>query len=503
MALSIVLEMTADAWPERVALGPRSGGLSYGGLWAAAGRGAAAVRESGARTVGYLGSNGPDFAVAFWSAVRAGLPFCPLNYRLAAGQAGQLIDTLESPVVLVADEYRILAAAGAAPAIGLGAFVAAACDDSRPRVTDLAEVADEQTAVLLFTSGTTSAPKGVLLTHANLTSYVLDTVEFGSAGPDDAVLVTMPPYHVGGVNASVTNPFAGRRIVYLPDFDAAQWLRLVREESITHAMVVPTMLARILDVLDGAPVGAPALRVLSYGGARMPRAVLERAVAAFPDTDFVNAYGLTETSSTIAVLGPEDHRVALRSDDPVVRDRLGSVGRPVPGVSVQVRDERGSTLGPGKIGELWLRGRQISGRYLGDRSVLDADGWFPTRDQGRLDADGYLYVDGRADDTIIRGGENIAPAEIEDVLVAHDGILDAAVVGRPDDEWGERIVAAVVRRAGADLAAADVREFVRTRLRGSRTPDEVVFVEALPYTPTGKLIRRDLVARLSATVAGD
>jgi acyl-CoA synthetase (AMP-forming)/AMP-acid ligase II len=264
---------------------------------------------------------------------------------------------------------------------------------------------------------------------------------------------------------------------------------------------VPTMLARIVDELDGKPAGLPALRVLSYGGARMPRAVLERALAAFPDAGFVNAYGLTETSSTIAVLGPEDHRTALRSADPAVRARLSSIGRLVPGVTVQVRDAAGDPLPPGAVGEIWLRGRQVSGVYLGHGSALDENGWFPTRDQGHFDADGYLYIKGRTDDTIIRGGENIAPAEIEDVLVTHPAIADAAVTGRPDDEWGERIVAVIVRRPGATVEAEDVRGFVRARLRGSRTPDEIVFVAELPYTPTGKLIRRELGTVIAAAEA--
>jgi acyl-CoA synthetase (AMP-forming)/AMP-acid ligase II len=175
----------------------------------------------------------------------------------------------------------------------------------------------------------------------------------------------------------------------------------------------------------------------------------------------------------------------------------------VPGVTAEVRDPSGSPVSPGAAGEIWLRGRQVSGRYLGQGSALDSNGWFPTRDRGHLDADGYLYIDGRADDTIIRGGENIAPAEIEEVLATHQAIADAAVVGQADDEWGERIVAVIVPRPGAMLQAEEVRSFVRARLRGSRAPDQVVFVAALPYTPTGKLIRRELGAVLAAAAGRD
>jgi acyl-CoA synthetase (AMP-forming)/AMP-acid ligase II len=252
-------------------------------------------------------------------------------------------------------------------------------------------------------------------------------------------------------------------------------------------MLVPTMLARIVAAVDGEDAGTPTLRGLAYGGARTPRPVLERALQVFPHTGFVNAYGLTETASSIAVLGPEEHREG---------DRLGSVGRALPGVEIQVRRENGEPAATGETGLVFVRGEQISGEY-GGRSALDAEGWFPTRDLGRLDDGGYLYIEGRADDTIIRGGENIAPAEIEDVLVACPGIVEAAVVGLPDPEWGQRLVAVVVGEGEPE----DVREWVRARLRSSKTPDAVVFRTELPRTETGKLLRRILLAELESTHA--
>jgi acyl-CoA synthetase (AMP-forming)/AMP-acid ligase II len=233
----------------------------------------------------------------------------------------------------------------------------------------------------------------------------------------------------------------------------------------------------------------------------MPATVLERALRLFPAAGFVNAYGLTETSSTIAVLTAEDHREALGSDDPEVRARLTSAGRPVPGIDVEVRGDDGRPAAGDEAGELWVRGPQVSGVYEGIGSVLDADGWFPTRDRARVDSGGYLFIEGRADDTIIRGGENIAPAEIEDVLIRHPALRDAAVVGVPDEEWGERIVAAVVPLEGALADADEIRAFVRARLRGSRTPDDIVIRDSLPYTPTGKLLRREIVADLSSPAA--
>ncbi|HLH28736.1 MAG TPA: fatty acid--CoA ligase family protein, partial [Acidimicrobiales bacterium] len=356
----------------------------------------------------------------------------------------------------------------------------------------------EEPCVLLYTSGTTSAPKAAVLRHRHLMSYLLGTVEFGSAGEEEAALVTVPPYHVAGVANLLSNVYAGRRIVYLDQFDAGTWLETVRREGVTQAMVVPTMLARIVDHLGGAAqAGTPTLRTISYGGAPMPAGVLRRAMALFPDVGFVNAYGLTETSSTIALLGPEDHRAALESDDPAVRDRLQSVGRLLPGVELEVRDEEGRPLPPGRTGLIFLRGEQVSGEYA-HGSAVDDEGWFATRDRGWVDDEGYLFVEGRADDTIIRGGENIAPAEIEEVLMACDGVADAAVVGLPDEEWGQRLAAVVVPRSGASLDPDLLRDEVRRRLRSSKTPDTIEFWPELPRTDTGKLLRRIVVERLAA-----
>jgi acyl-CoA synthetase (AMP-forming)/AMP-acid ligase II len=287
-------------------------------------------------------------------------------------------------------------------------------------------------------------------------------------------------------------------VVYLDAFDPATWLSTVRAEGITQAMVVPTMLARLVEHLGaGNDVATPSLRSIAYGGARMPLPVLRRALELFPQTGFVNAYGLTETSSTIAVLGPEEHREAMTSDVERVQARLGSVGRVVPGVELQVRDEDGAVLASGMPGMLFLRGEQVSGEYVGSSGV-DGDGWFATRDRGWVDEDGYLFIEGRADDTIIRGGENIAPAEIEDVLAEHPAVVEAAVIGVPDDEWGQRIAAVVVLAAGADTAADELREWVRARLRSSKTPDVVTFRAELPRTDTGKLLRRNLLAELAS-----
>lgn len=223
----------------------------------------------------------------------------------------------------------------------------------------------------------------------------------------------------------------------------------------------------------------------------MPLPVIEHAMRLLPDVSFVNAYGLTETSSSICLLGPDDHRRALASEDPAVRSRLASVGRPIAGIDIEIRSSGGGRVGPDVSGEVWVRGAQVAGEYSGVEPVTTETGWFATGDGGQLDAEGYLFLDGRLDDVIVRGGENLSPGEIEDVLLRHDAIDDAAVIGAPDIEWGEKVVAFVTPR-GSDLSANDVRAWVTNHLRSSRAPHDVHFVDELPYNETGKLLRREL-----------
>jgi acyl-CoA synthetase (AMP-forming)/AMP-acid ligase II len=225
----------------------------------------------------------------------------------------------------------------------------------------------------------------------------------------------------------------------------------------------------------------------------MHTSVLERALHLMPETDFVNAYGLTETSSTVALLGPDDHRLALYSDEPLFKNRLASVGRPVPGIEIRIVDDAGSETEADTAGETLIRGEQVSGDYVGTESKVDADGWLHTGDRGWLDIEGYLFCEGRADDTIICGGENIGPAEVEDALLQHDAISTAAVVGLPDQEWGEKVAAMITLRPGVDTVDIDhVREWVRTRLGSLKTPERVEIVEELPQTATGKILRRQV-----------
>ena len=231
----------------------------------------------------------------------------------------------------------------------------------------------------------------------------------------------------------------------------------------------------------------------------MPLELVERTLRDMPHVDLVNAYGLTETSSTIAMLTPDEHREAFASDDPVVRARLGSVGRPLPSLEVEVRGLDEAVLPPGEKGEIWVRGEQVAGEYVGTNTLTE-DGWFRTRDAGWFDEHGFLYVDGRLDDVIVRGAENISPGEVEEVLMAHTAVSEAAVIGIPDAEWGEAVAAVVVLHPGGSASEAELQAWVRERLRSTKMPGVIEFRDELPYSPTGKLLRRVLRDELAQGV---
>ena len=484
MHLSALLDMIESGCADRVVLGGGETALTGADLARLARAGGQAV--AGTEALVYVGENQPALPVALFAAAVGGVPYVPVNYRLEDAHLSELVGRYPGATVLADEPTTARLRAGSIDAVRFDEWLTGLPADHEPVEP---RFDDDEVAVVLFTSGTTSEPKAALLRHRHLMAYLLGTVEFASAGEHEAVLVAVPPYHVAGVANLLSNLFAGRRLVFLGSFDADTWLATVRDQGVTNAMVVPTMLSRIVGALDGAGAEVPTLRTLAYGGAKVSERVLLAALEAFPDTGFVNAYGLTETASTIAVLGPDDHRAALASDDPGVRARLSSAGKVLPTVEVEIRDELDQPLGPGEVGMVFLRGEQISGEYA-TGSLLDDDGWFCTRDRGWVDAEGYLFLEGRADDTIIRGGENIAPAEIEVVLLEHPAVAEACVVGVPDDEWGQRIEAAVVLRDGSSVDAEELRETVRSRLRGSKTPDRIVFRDSLPHTETGKMLRR-------------
>jgi acyl-CoA synthetase (AMP-forming)/AMP-acid ligase II len=495
MNLAMLLEMAAEGAPDRVVVGSKRGGLTAAELLGAARRAASVFLSGDIQHVGMVDLNSEAVPVALFGAAMAGLPFVPVNYRLTDDQLPGIVRRLAPGLVIagpgIVDRVP--------PIEGIEMM-------TRDQFLDAVENGDadldpqyvdpEEIAILLFTSGTTGEPKAAVLRHRHLASYIIGTVEYMGAGEDEAQLVSVPPYHIAGVSAVLSCLYGGRRLVYLPGFDAESWLETVENEDITQAMVVPTMLDRVLKLIESSGATLSSLRHLSYGGGRMPLELIERAMKLLPHVDYVNAYGLTETSSTISVLTPEDHREAISSNDPAIRQRLGSVGRPMPTIELEIRGPDGRVLPSGECGEIYVRGEQVAGEYLG-RNVLTDDGWFPTNDAGHLDLHGFLYLEGRLDDVIVRGAENLSPGEIEDALIAHPAVAEVAVVGVPDPEWGEAVAAAVVLGEGATVTQEELQVWVRERLRSTKTPQVIQFRTEMPHNETGKLLRRVLREELS------
>ncbi len=493
----MLLEMASQGFGDRVAFTHGNDSLTYNELYSAAGAAAAYIRDSGCNYVAMLDVSSLAAPVALFGSAWAGVAYVPINYRLSGHEIKALLARVEPALLITGgDQQDDFSDRPNIHSLSRDKFLALARNGNPPGPDWSLDA--EDTGVLLFTSGTTGTPKAAVLRQKHLVSYILGAVEFMSAAEDDAALVCVPPYHVAGISALSSSVYSGRRVVQLPDFEPRAWLELVRQERISNAFVVPTMLARIIETVErDGDTALPSLRSLAYGGGKMPLAVIEHAMRLFPNAEFTNAYGLTETSSTVAVLGPQDHRVAAASNYPAIRRRLVSVGQALPGVEVQIRDDGGTLLGAGQRGEIYVRGEQVSGEYVGTGSLLDADGWFPTRDAGSMDAGGYLFLEGRADDVIVRGGENMSPGEIEDVLLEHPAVADVAIVGIPDEQWGEVVAAAVVLKSGQKADAAVLQQWVKDRMRSSRVPNVLMFWPELPYNETGKLLRRVVKAELA------
>lgn len=489
MNIALFLQMAAEACPDRRALTHDSSHYTYAELYAAAKRAALRFSSANCKYVTLIDVSSPAVPIALMGAAMAGIPYVPINYRLSEEQIAPLLDRIDPAYLILGSKEGDFSRDN---------WVTQDSTDFLNEVLTGEDVEVEWNedpsaiAVQLFTSGTTGTPKAAILRHEHLVSYILGSVEFMGAGDEEATLVSVPPYHIAGISAVMSSIYACRQMVQLANFDPVTWLELCVEENVTSAFVVPTMLTRIIEELTSSDFEAADLKSLAsiaYGGGKMPVPVIERALQLFPNTNFTNAYGLTETSSTITLLGPDDHRTAIDHDDAAVHARLGSVGKPLPSVELEIRDDDGKQLGPWEAGEIYVRGPQVSGEYDG-RSVLDNDGWFPTRDAGYLDEHGYLYLSGRADDVIVRGGENLSPGEIEDLLHQHPAITDATAVCMPSEEWGEVVALAVVKAADQEITEDEIRQHIREHLRSSRVPEVIHFTSELPYNETGKLLRR-------------
>jgi len=508
------LTIPAGIVPDQDALVFEGARFTYGDTHARVRRIADALAALGVgrgTRVAALDVNSHRYVEAYYASAMLGAVFIPLNYRakppelehmLATGRARVLlvgaryVDTVESLRAKLPDLQVIVGFDGAIRGqAGYEGLLAGA----REREEE-AGVDEDDTTILMYTSGTTALPKGVMLTHHDFSAYVTANVELADGTPRGAALLCVPLYHIAGATNMMTTLWTGRRLVLMAQFEPRGWLDLVERERITHAFLVPTMVKKLLDEPDLERRDLSSLEILSYGGAAMPFPVVRRAIERFPKTvGFVNAFGQTETTSTLTILGPEDHRLEGSAADVELRTkRLTSIGRPLPDVEVRIVADDGAVLGAGEVGEICVRTPRVMKGYAGAESPLLRDGWLPTRDMGWVDEDGYVYIAGRKDDMIIRGGENIAPAEVEATLQSHPAVEEAAVIGVPDLEWGQRVAAVVVVRPGAAATADELMEFCRARLASFKKPEIVRFVAELPKNPMGKILRRELRATLDA-----
>lgn len=425
---------------------------------------------------------------------RLGAAFLPLNYRLSPVEWEFILGHASAVAILTEAEF-----ADVVPTEGLRHRVL--LGERRPgwqsydelvtthlgERVPLAEVGTDDLQRLMYTSGTTSRPKGVRITHHNLLfKNLAHLVEFG-LGQDDRTLVCGPLYHVGGLDLpGLGTLHAGGSLHVLRKFDAAEVVDLIEQERPTNVWLAPSMMNAILRLPDLHERDTSSLRFIIGGGEKMPVPLVERIQAAFPTAWFADAYGLTET-----VAGDTFNDAAH------VMSKVGSVGRPVPHLRVRIVDEQDDEVPAGELGEITLSGPKVfSGYWRDEQATATAlrDGWFHTGDVGRVDEDGYLYVEDRKKDMIVSGGENIATPEVERVLYEHPDVVEAAVVGLPHDRWGEVPKAFVVRRKGSDLDTAALVAHCRERLAKFKVPAEIRFIDELPRTPSGKVLKRDLRA---------
>ena len=458
--------------------------------------------------VAVLDTNSSRAVEAYFATSLLGAIFVPLNYRATAEELEYMVTTAGARVLMVGERYGSLVARLRDRLRCVSRYVA--IESPQPQMDSFemliaqapggaseAEVEEEDVNILMYTSGTTGRPKAVMLTYGDFVAYVCSHTDLADGSPRGAALLCVPLYHIAGVMLMMTSIFSGRRLVVLRQFEPTEWLKTVQRERITHAFMVPTMLKRVLDHADFGRYTCTSLEVLAYGAAPMPVSVIRRAIAMFPPTvGFINAFGQTETTSTVTVLLPEDHRLE-GSPREVERklQRLSSIGRPLPDVEVRIVDAEGTEVRQGEIGEITVRTPRLMKGYLSQDDATAqtvVHGWLHTRDMGWLDADGYLYLTGRQDDLIIRGGENISPAEVEAVLQAHPAIEEAAIIGVPDVDWGEQVMAIVVPRADSPLTVEEVIDWCQQRLAGFKRPAMVRFVPELPRNPLGKILRKDL-----------
>jgi len=445
---------------------------------------------------------------AYFAVARIGGIYVPLNFRAKGNELTYMLNTAEANTLFVGERYIDLVNSIRAELTTVRNYISLdrPCPGmlfyedlitSSPAEDIFTEIDDADTTILMYTAGTTGFPKGVMLSHNSFSIYVLENVTPADPETAEKNILTVPLYHVAGTQALMAAIYGGRTLVMERQFEPTEWMQLVEAEKVDRAMMVPTMLKQLMEHPDFARHDLSSLKVITYGAAPMPLEVIKRAVEVFPGVGFINAFGQTETASTITMLSPEDHAISGTEEEKERKlKRLSSIGKPMPDVEMKVIDEEGRELAPGQVGEIIARGPRVMSGYWKDREktekTIDKDGWVHTGDMGYVDGDGYFFLAGRTTDMIKRGGEFISPEEVEAVLQTHAKVDDVAVIGVPDEDWGEVPLCVCVVKKGETCTPEELMEYCRARLASYKRPRAVVFCEELPRNPMGKVLKRVL-----------
>ena len=443
-----------------------------------------------------------------FAAAKLGAIYLPLNFRAKEDELEYMLNFAEACVLFVGERYLSLVDSIKPHLISVKNFISIDTPhtgmldynkilDSTMADEVYTDTSDDDIAILMYTAGTTGKPKGVMLAHKSFSVYVLENVSPPDTETEEKNIITVPLYHVAGIQAVMSAIYGARTLVMQRQFEAQAWMELVERERVNRAMMVPTMLKQLMDHPLFGKYDLRSLKVITYGAAPMPLSIIKKALEVFPGVNFINAFGQTETASTITMLGPEDHVI---TGDGAEREkklkRLTSIGRPLSDVEMKVVDQSGKELASGEIGEIIARGPRVMTGYFKDAEktagAIDKDGWVHTHDMGYRDSDDYFYLSGRATDLIKRGGEYISPDELENVICTHPKIEDVAVIGIYDEEWGELPRAICVLRKGETCGDTEIMEYTRTRLASFKRPRSVIFVEELPRNAMGKVVKREL-----------
>jgi acyl-CoA synthetase (AMP-forming)/AMP-acid ligase II len=477
----------AERGSERVYWTPRRA-WTFAELWQASGRAAAGLAKLGVgpgERVACLTKHTAQCVALVLAACRLGAVCMPVNWRLAPPEIDYIVNDGRAKFMMADQAF----AAGVKPNLiteeftGWASAFSEYAQESQPSPKD--------TALQLYSSGTTGLPKGVELTHRNLAQAMMDAVPeaIGYRGAPDVMLNLLPTYHIAGVGVGLLTAARGGMSVLYPDFDPALAVKAIAEHRITHAFLVPAMIQFMLQAPNARDADYTSLKGISYGASPISEKVLIEALRTFK-CDFMQVYGLTETTGAITMLAPEDH-----DPDGPKKGLLRSAGKPIEGVELRVVDSAGETdCAEGQVGEVWIRSAQNMKGYWANGKATQAaftGEWLRSGDAGYL-KDGYLFLHDRMKDMIISGDENIYPAEVENVLMQHPALADGAVIGVPDEQWGEAVKACVVLKPGAKASAAEIIEFMRSRIAHFKCPKSIDFMETIPRNPTGKILKRVL-----------